>query len=245
MTIKHISLIILVAAFTSCQKSDNDLMHEAQSCLNTAPENEARNCVSKISALTTPAAYKLKCAAIYRYEGFGAASSLITALDGLNDGDCASCSGGTGSSTLTVMSAFNFSRGDNTDADNRTRNLATADEAVATCAQSQSKAYIQVASLFKLGTLSTMMAHQLGAVAGAAPTAAELEAALPSLTPADVGSIVELTFNATCVGNQDPSDSTIEYCNELEAAIGSNQGDFTAIGSCLLGKLNDPNFVCP
>ena len=83
--LKTAALLILSFTMMSCQKNDTDLLQEAQSCLNTSPSNEARQCVSKISSLNTPAAYKLRCAAIYIYEGFGSASSLINGLNDMNN----------------------------------------------------------------------------------------------------------------------------------------------------------------
>lgn len=230
----------------SCQKNNSDLLQEAQSCLNTAPASEARACVEKISSLTTPTAYKLKCSAIYISEGYGAASSLISALEEINKSTTGyGCSGGQCSSTLTVMTKFKFSSGNNGDVSNRDRNIATADEAVDTCQGSQSKAYMQVSSLFKMGTLANMKAYQLGLNPAQEPTVSELESAIPSLPPDEIGELVSVTYNSTCLNNQSPSEAAIKYCAELSNSIGAYGNNYTAIGNCLLSKLNNPGATCP
>lgn len=245
MFIKSTAFIILVFSLVSCQKNDTDLMQEAQACLNNSPASQARSCVSQISSVSTPAAFKLKCAAIYISEGFGAASSLITALNKINDNGASGCTGNC-SSTIAVMHSFKFSSGDNSQPSNRTRNLATADEAVTTCGQTGSKAYVQISSLFKLGTLASMTAYATpGGVAGAEPTEDEIKAAVASLSNDDVGTIAATTYQITCIGNENPSDATVKLCTELETAIGTHGTNYTAIGDCLKHKLVDTTYVCP
>ncbi len=170
-------LFILSFSVMSCQKNDTDLLQEAQSCLNTSPSSEARQCVSKISSITTPAAYKLKCAAIYIHEGFGSASTLISGLNDMNNPSGGGGCSGNCSPTFGVINNFNFHSGDNGDPANQARNIATANEAVATCALSASKAYIQVSSLFKIGTLAKMSAYS-SLTPGQEPTPAQIETAI-------------------------------------------------------------------
>ena len=247
---KILSLLFLSLVFVSCQKNDTDLLQEAQSCLNDSPSSEARNCVSKISNLNSAPALKLRCAAIFIHEGFGSATTFLNALNDLSAGSSnAGCSGGSCSSTLLVMNKFNFSSGDNSVSVagnlNRSKNLATADEALEICAASESKAYTQVSSIFKLGTLATMGAYAAGANPNQAPTLLELETAAANMPTAQVGELAYLTYNETCVGNQNTSSSTVQYCSELQTAINDNGTNYTAIGTCLKSRLNDPSFVCP
>lgn len=240
---KALFVCLLIFTLASCQKNEKDDLQEAQACLNNSPASQARSCVSKINSLTSPEAYRLKCAAIYISEGFGAASSLITALNQMNNNGSNGCTGNC-SSTIAVMNSFNFSSGDNSQSDNRSRNIATANEAESTCAQTASKAYIQISSLFKLGTLASMAAYSTG-IAGDSPTEDEIKAAVLTLSDDDVGAIAISTYQSTCIGNENPSDATIKYCSELQTSIGSNGSNYTAIGNCLKHKLTDTTYVCP
>lgn len=246
-TVSKVSVLLLLSfAVMSCQKNETDLLQEAQSCLNDSPSSEARNCVSKISSINTPAAYKLRCAAIYIHEGFGAASSLINGLNDMNNPSGGGGCSGSCSPTFAVINNFNFHSGDNQDAQNRARNIATADEAVETCALTESKAYIQVSSLFKIGTMAKMAAYlDPGLAPGQEPTAAEIETALSGLPPAEIGELATTTYNLACANNSNPSDSAKKYCDELSESISSYGSNFSAIGSCLLGKIDDENHVCP
>ena len=231
------SLFILSFIVMSCQKNETDLLQEAQSCLNDAPASEARNCVSKISSIDTPASYKLRCAAIYIHEGYGAVSSLIS---GLND-----MSGNSGS--FTFINNFNFHSGDNLEPTVQAKNIATANEAVATCAQTGSKAYVQVSSLFKIGTLAKMSAFgSLSSPApGQQPTEAEIKTALAGLNPDEIGELATVTYGLACTNSLSASDSAAKYCEQLSTSINSglSKADIGAYLLCKIGDENDPS--CP
>lgn len=245
------ALVIFTVALASCQKNDADLMQEAQACLNEAPASEARGCVAKISSITTPAAYKLRCSAVYISEGFREASDFITAMDKLKeDGTgCTNCSG-----TLNAMNALNFSQGNVSDPGAtgdaaRDRNIAVADEAFNVCTLSQSKGYTQISSLFKLGTQTTMWAYKYTGVVGGTPTPAELEAAVGNMigdsnAEAGIGQVVITSYETICAGNTDPSESTVEYCEELSESLESG-ATAQVIGACLLNKIVDKDYICP
>ncbi len=241
------SILLLTISMMSCQKNETDLLQEAQSCLNTAPASEARGCVSKISSINTPAGYKLRCAAIYIQEGFGAASSLINGLNGLNSPTGTGGCTGSCSPTFAVINNFNFHSGDNLNVQNRTRNIATANEAVETCSHSESKGYIQVSSLFKIGTLAKMSAFLMFSPApGQEPTPAQIQTAIAGLPPAEVGQLVTTTYSVACAGTVNPSETAKVYCDQLSKSIGTNGSNYAAIGSYMLCKINNVNDpACP
>ncbi|MBC7456721.1 MAG: hypothetical protein H7235_00470 [Bdellovibrionaceae bacterium] len=244
---KITSLLLLSFVVMSCQKNDTDLLQEAQSCLNTSPSREARNCVSKISSISTPAASKLKCAAIYIQEGFGAASSLINGLNDMNNpsggGGCA----GNCSPTFAVINNFNFHSGDNLNSQNQAKNIATANEAVEVCSHTESKGYIQVSSLFKIGTMAKMSAFGalVSPTPGQEPTPTQIQAAIVGLPQSEIGQLVTTTYSLACTNITNPSDSTKKYCDQLSGSIGTYGSNFSAIGQCLLGKINNEAYVCP
>lgn len=229
--------------FISCQKSNVNDLQEAQLCLDRSTPATAKQCVEKIAADVSENGYKLKCAAVFISEGFNSPASFADALDQIKSptsghGCVSDCS-----STLAVMNSFNFSSGDNTQASNRAKNNATADEAFNYCTLSGVKIYTLISSLFKLGTMVSMLTPSV--IAGGQSTVADLENAINSLTPADVGGVVAIAYQSTCQNlPTTASDSTKQYCSEMGSAYNSGTTN-TDIGTCLINKLKDPTATCP
>lgn len=245
---KNYKMILTLAAFTtstflySCTESSTSDLQDAQLCLNTAAsDSSALSCVEKISSDTSPLAYSLRCSAIFISQGFGDAASFVDALDSINGGS-SGCGGGC-SSTVSALNALRFEAADVTTVDGRAANNAAAASAFTQCSQADAQIYTQIASLFKLGTLTSMLAYST--VSGTL-TETDLENALNSgnLDAETVGQIVSVTYEATCQNTEDASESTQAYCSELAAAIAGG-ADNTAIGQCLIDKLADPNATCP
>ena len=225
-TTKLILASILTIAFFSCQKSETNDLQDAQLCLNTAAASEAQNCVAKISSNTSENAYKLRCAAVFISKGFGSPVSFISAMDQIKNGsNAAGCSGGACSGTLVAMGTLNFGT-----------DTASADSAFLQCSASGVGIYAQISSIFKIGTL-------LSAV-GLGTDPANLETALATISAADLGAVVQATYASTCQNTTGASESTVQYCTELAAAMASGS-TAASIGLCMKNKLNDPAFVCP
>ncbi|MFZ3230387.1 MAG: hypothetical protein WA160_09290 [Pseudobdellovibrio sp.] len=239
---KNIFLACLLIAFCSCQKSSINDLQDAQLCLDKSVPASAKQCVEKIASDTSENGYKLKCAAVFISEGFNSPASFTSALDQIKSPTSSHGCTGSCSSTLAVMNSFNFSSGDNTQASNRLKNNNTAAEAFSYCSLSGVKIYEQISSLFKLGTMLTMLTPAV--TAGGVPTVAQLQAAVSSLPPADVGAIVMTTYQSTCLNLTGASDSTKQYCAELGTAVAGGTTE-TAIGTCLIAKLNNPSATCP
>lgn len=231
----------LSVGLLSCQKSEQAVLQEAQLCLNNTPASEALNCVSKLATYTTESAYQLRCSAIFIYEGYGSASFLIQNLDKLNSNTSgAGCSGGSCSSTLSALSVFNFSSGDNTQQTNRDKNVNTANDAFDLCSKAGLKSYYQMGSLFKLGTVAAMEAYKQNR---SPANLSDLETVLPSLPKAMIGEIASETYTRTCTSNIS-SESVRQMCTEFSETIGSDPNDYASIGCCLKQKLDDPNATC-
>lgn len=232
--------IVLTTMLFSCKESDTSALQDAQLCLNKAAQSEALDCVTKIESDVSPLAYSLRCSAIFISQGFGDAADFVNALDSINSGG--NCSGGC-SSTVNVLYSLNFTAAGTGNSTARDANNAAAEAAFTQCRQADAKIYAQIASLFKLGTLSAMAAY--GASGGSPITQDNLEAAIATLTPSDVGAVVTATYGIACTQNiEDQSDSTKQYCAELKAALDSGSTD-TDIGNCLINKLQNPSYVCP
>lgn len=223
--------------FQSCQKSDTNALQEAQYCLNKASSGQARGCVAGIASNTSAYSKSLKCAAIFISEGFGSASSLATALDTINTPG--TCPGGC-SSTVNAMATFNFKSAGVTLPAERAANNVTAADAFSECSGSGVKSYVTISSLFKIGTMTSMIAYGLNGP-GAAPTPAQLEIAIAAMDDATVGSLVITTSAAVCADTTNASDATKTYCAELAVALASPTGTPASIGACMKAKLANPS----
>lgn len=235
----------LLAALTlglfSCAKSsDKNDLKEAQLCLNTATSSEALTCIDKIASNNSAQAYKLRCAAVFISEGFNTPTAFIEALDKINN-NSGSCTGGC-SSTVGAISALSFKNTDNNSATDRAHSAAVADQAFSYCSLSDTGIYMQISSIFKIGTLAANIAYQTNG--GTTPTEDQIKTAISSLPDAEMGQLATSTYNATCQNLEKASDSTKKYCTELGTAVNSGGSD-TSIGACLKGKLANPNYVCP
>lgn len=238
-------MALALVGLQSCQKSELTDLQEAQYCLNTSSAANAKDCVSKIAANTSSFANSLKCSAIFISEGFGTPSSFLTALESINSPE--SCTG-TCSSTVNALNALKFTQsGDVTTVAGRAANNATAAEAFTACSQSNVKFYAQISSLFKIGTLTAMLAHATSGLT-ANPTQDQIKAELANLPPETIGEIVISTSAAVC-GNitADTPAATKKYCDELAVALAAPSaagGSATAIGTCLKLKLENPAATC-
>lgn len=226
---------------TSCgPQSEKSLLQEAQLCLNEATADQARNCVSKISNITTPGAYKLRCSAIFISEGFGGAAELVKNLDLIESGgSCTNCS-----TMVPLMTVFSFNK-NRTDSDSRSINIATSEEAVSECTQAGSKGYYQVSQLFRMGTLAQMEAYEKGGVAPSTiPNESDIQAAIDRITPEVLGEIALSTYRFTCNQTTNPSETMKSICKDFNDAIGTNIDSPELVGECLKKKLKDTKRGC-
>jgi hypothetical protein len=246
----HQKILAAALAFSglllfSCSKNSTNDLHDVQLCLNKADAGSAMGCVDKIAGDSSPIAYSLRCTAIFITQGFGSAASFVDALDSIGSGSTG-C-GGSCSSTVSAINALKFSAAGISNSTEWNANIDAANDAFSQCSQADAKIYTQIASLFKLGTLTAMLSYQIGQTApGGTVTEADLKAALASgsLDAATVGSVVEITYDNTCKNTENASDSTKDYCNQLKTAL--DGGTTTAqIGQCLIEKLKDPSYSVP
>lgn len=229
--------VLMTTAFYSCKESDTSKLQNAQLCLNTASSATAMGCVNDIASDGSPIAYSLRCSAVFIAEGFGSAVNFVDALKSINEAPiCSGCS-----STLNVLNSFKFVAADVSTVNGRQENNDAAAYAFSQCSQADAKIYTQIASLFKLGTLTSMLAYQN---VGSSYSPTDLAAQIQNLTPADVGAIVTVTYTAACNNLDKASDETKKYCAELKTAIDGGTTE-TEIGQCLMEKLQNPSYTGP
>lgn len=235
---KLIFVFATTAFLFSCAKSEKNDLKDAQLCLNSASGSEALACVDQISSDTSPQAYKLRCSAVFIAEGFKSPTSFVSALDKINN-NSGSCTGGC-SSTVSAISSLSFSKS----ASDQTRSESVANTAFSHCSLAGTPIYMQISSIFKLGTMTANLAYQANG-GTSTPNEDEIKAALSSLPPAEIGELTISTYNSTCQNTESSSDAIKKYCKELEAAVNSPTGTPASVGSCLINKLIDPSFICP
>ncbi len=222
--------VTTVLLLASCQKSSVEDLQDAQLCLNTAAPSAAKACVTKIATDTSPTANKLRCAAVFISEGYGATSSFVTAIESLKTPG--TCTGGC-SSTVNAVTALSF--GNNAVAANRAISLATSNDAFNYCTLSGVPLYQQISALFRLGTLASVQAHIAGS--GSTPTSTEIKTALGTLPAADLGAIAISTYAGSCQNLDAASDSTKAFCADLAIATAAGDKSPTAVGTCFKNKL--------
>ncbi len=230
--------VLMTTALYSCKESDTSKLQDSQLCLNSATSATALACVDNISGDPSPIAYSLRCSAIFISQGFGSAVNFVDALKSINEpANCTGCS-----PTVNALNAFKFTSAGVVTLIDRDANNAAAALAFTQCSQADAKIYTQIASLFRLGTLTSMLAY--GISGGAAYTQDQLAAQLQNLIPADVGAIVTVTYSTACQNLTNASDATKTYCAQLKTALdgGSNE---TEIGQCLIEKLKNPSYAGP
>ena len=226
-TTKIIFAALLTLTIFSCQKSETNDLQDAQLCLNTAAAADAQNCVSKIASNTSENAYKLRCSAVFISKGFGSPTSFISAMDQIkNGGNAAGCSGSACSGTLAAMGTLNFGS-----------DTAAANSAFSECSNSGVGIYAQISSVFKLGTLFSVLLPP--ATPGTSLTPAQLESVIASVSDADVGNVIISTYGTSCADTTNAADSTKQYCSELAAAIAAGSSP-AVIGAFFKNKLDTP-----
>ncbi len=237
--LNQLFISLTLAFFFSCAKSEKNDLKEAQLCLNDSAPSQARSCMEKISSDQSPQANKLRCAAVFISEGFNTPSSFIDALDQITK-PTSTCTGGC-SSTVVAVTGLSFKNANNNSVTDRDRSNAVANEAFTYCSLAETNIYMQISSLFKIGTTAANLAYGLNG--GATPTPDQIKAAVATIPDADMGAITVSTYNASCGDTTNASDSTKKYCEELGYAVNKG-GTQDQIGACVKARLADPNAVC-
>lgn len=96
-----LTVVLGAALLSGCQaeQTEKDMLAEAQFCLDKATDQTSSDaCMSKISGLTSPQAYTLRCAAGFIGAEITSPANLSTALNAIGDG----------AGTTSMLSALSF-----------------------------------------------------------------------------------------------------------------------------------------
>lgn len=231
-----IMTLSLGALLTGCEaeQTEKDMIAEAQFCLDDARDAaSADSCLSKISGLTSPQAYTLRCAGGFIAAEITSPEKLSTALNAISDGGGAT----------TLLSSLSFP----------TTQLA--DTTFNSCNLSNQNGLKLIGAMAKSATVLASMATSLSSCTSITDcSAAEIESTIDDLiagvTGADpdaeaaviaIVSSVQTVYASTCGGT---NNANSDICGQITSAVAQSNFDITttdpaellAIGQELLGN---------
>ena len=194
----------LIIQITGCAQSDKDLLAEAQYCLDKATQATAASCMSKISSLTSPQSYALRCAQGFITAGVTSAENLSDAVTAIKAG-----SGATG-----MLAALSFPT------------LADAKTTFSACSSSGQSGLALIGAMAKSATLIASIGGDAIAICSDPTKTAECKTALTtnmttlinnpnSESAAEIADAVGTVYDTTCSG---ASASSSEICNQINTA---------------------------
>lgn len=212
--------LALTASFLmlGCQETEQDLIGDAQHCLDHTSVGQAEGCLSKIEGLTSAQAYVIRCAASFIDEGLTDPATLSEALNQVSEGN---------NNSLGLLQALAFK---NTD---RARTM------FERCSASNQKGLLLISGVSKMATdilsLSTASSGDLVFSDDPAEMAAAIDEILTNGGAGQlevVGSTLQVVYNVSCqVDNQANKD----ICGEIDTALaGVDIQDPVAIGNAIL-----------
>lgn len=226
-----LTLITGTLFLTSCEEAEEDLLKEAQLCLNKASAAGALDCVSKIASNTTTTAYGLRCTAAFISQNKADADQILEALKKLS-GPTTDCGGGC-SPIIPTIKAFNFS------------DRASANYAFDNCIKSGAKTYAQLASIIKFGTIIYERAKVIQNPPNEDNLKTVLTTTVDNTDKTDIGGVISAVYGIVCSDPVDKQSESIKpFCAEVKFAIDSGANDL-AMGSCFVKRLDVPGAACP
>lgn len=220
-------LILAAGILSACGgKKDDDLVYDAQDCLNRSTAATALSCTELLGTLDTQASNLLRCAAYFKREGISDPNTLAEIGEQMgSSGD---------SSVMTMMSALAF--------DDVNSVTAASDY----CNKSGSKGLIMLASMSKIATVTLAASNALGPN----PSAADLQNVIcggdnvsdtTSATNEVIGEAVIAAYQSGCIGTNGASVNP--YCGMVTGqtdAANSGSTSASAIGEQFADALCNP-----
>ncbi|HPI39786.1 MAG TPA: hypothetical protein PLJ21_03225 [Pseudobdellovibrionaceae bacterium] len=191
-----------------CAATDADKIAEAQTCLDKATAATAEACTTKVSGLTSPGAYNIRCASKFISERFEDPNKYIEALS--------SISGGTGGSNMmNMMGLLMFSSKGNI-TDDTTSMSTTFDY----CHKANTKGALLLSSFGYMGaSLYAFASSTVSASCPSTPSGAGSTYALGTCLNA-FGTDLTLA-NLTAIANLGSASTTDAAATQVQSAIGT------------------------
>lgn len=204
--------MILAIGAGCAKKTENDVIAEAQECLNKSTSATALNCLSIVDGKTTTASYLIRCAAYVKEQGIAEPSRLVEIAKGMDSG------GANGMATMMKWLAFS--------------SVAKMDAAWAACSQSGSKGLVTLASMSRMATAMIDAAGQIGNN----PTPEQVKTIIcanNSSTDLIVGQTAIVAYQQGCVGTNGTSSNP--YCDIIKSS--GDTADPASIGVTVKAKM--------
>lgn len=232
--IKNLNQVVLallvIPVMMGCSKeTDEDKVGDAQFCLDDIPitglpvperSSKINTCLDKMSSVNTKQANLIRCASGFMIEGFADPQRLLSIAAEMDDS-----SNQDPTTALMGVLIFKSQGGDEGVANDDDKALAK--KTFDYCNAAESSGYLMLASV---ANMATVIAASIGGI--------NLSAGIdnlinnPDAVAAEViGATATAAYQTSCVNS---NDSNSEICTQLGAAITSNGGDMTAIGTSLL-----------
>lgn len=225
--------LALTASFLllGCQETEQDLIGDAQHCLDHTTMGQAEGCLSKIEGLTSNQSYVIRCAASFIDEGLTDPAKLSDALNQVSDGN---------SNSIGLLQALAF------------KNATRAQTMFERCSASKQKGLLLISGVSKMATDilnlttgSTGISVDADGNLNISDDPNEIAEAIEDLLLAGgsslevVGTTLQVVYNGSCQsGNQANQD----ICGELDTALASvDLEDPAAIGNAILDYWKNNN----
>lgn len=221
----------MVALLTGCEaeQTEKDMLAEAQYCLDKSTAATASACMSKISGLTSPQAYALRCAEGFISAGITSPSNLGEAMTAISNG----------SGTTAMLSALSFP------------NTSTANSTFSNCSRSNQEGLALIGAMAKS---ATVLANAAGALASCSTPSgcdaalqtqmnnlvADLQTGNPSQATIDtvtaITGSIGVVYSATCGGANATNGDICGQINQAAATAGVDISNMTQEQSLALGQ---------
>jgi len=210
--------ITLLCNLVGCAQSDKDLLAEAQYCLDKATQTTAASCMSKISGLSSPQSYALRCAQGFITAGITSAQNLSDAVTSIKQG-----SGATG--MLAALSFPNPNALDN------------AKTTFSSCSSSGQSGLALIGAMAKSATVfASIGGNAISLCSDPTQTAACTSALTANMTSlisnpesaTEIAEAVGTVYDTTCSGATASSNEMCNQINSAAAAAGVDPSSMTS-----------------
>lgn len=214
--------IAVLLSGCEAEQTEKDMLAEAQYCLDKATAATANACMAKISGLTAPKAYALRCAAGFIAEDITSSKNLAEAMTAISEN----------SGAVGLLSAISF--------DDQT----TANTTFEYCRLSQQGGFALIGAMAKSATILKTAAGSLASCstdpAGCQQAISDgLDKLISTPDPEQVGAIVDAVstvYETSCSG----ADSTNnEMCKQIDTAAAEANVDITNLSEEQKAKLGE------
>lgn len=209
------AVLALTLAGAGCaKKTDNDVIAEAQECLNKTDSTNALGCMAIVEGKTSQASNLIRCAAYFKEQRYAEPARLMQIAESMKQGG--------GTSVVSMLSQLSFN------------SPAKMDAAAPFCFDSGSKGLVMLASMARIATAILTV----GTSVPANPTPDQIRAIMcdvsnPANAASDVlvGETALAAYNQGCIGTNGASSNA--YCDMVKGAVEQGNGDANSIGESL------------